>query len=459
MKIQTTDKLYEERHVKLLRSSMLYIILFALGVVMYFKSTNNVSFLTTNIRQSDDSQSNGLGSINNTLSVDQIDELDKFATLKTEDQSNLPSCGTYVKAVNYNCPEGEHCTIDGNNRSPDPTCKSSDCKAKAEKGETSGWIRLVLCEDRPNKNIGCMSGSYTGAVVDTVWVQDFPLLNFLGSTQTANVDVKSTDPFKYTQPYCFYNMFRNGSSTSSTSNSTLAFGTNIKGPLYFTGNICTAAVPVEKLGTAAACWGINWDNFDDSISLDVKSFYPAYWDKPLTNKTSGGTPDSWWASILNFFNLSKISSNLRGSDQIKKVSDYFNDKKQVCESLPGGGIERFSEMATANVGKTYEVTRKVIEFSKKELCDNYFSQRTVVDGVEGCTVHDGPLTLTITNSNKYDRLPFMKMIYDPKTHVRTYCEERIICGKLLTCDSTYGDVYEACTGSGSSEAPLSLIHI
>jgi len=439
MKIQSSEALIINRRRKLLKTAMLYLILFSLGVIMYFGTSGNAQIFERILGN----YTAGTTPALEPLPKDIKKALNKFATLKAADDANLPSCENYIITTNFDGSTGNKCL-------------SSPCQAAAKDGSMSGYMKLYLCQERPNMNLGCTQDSYMGAIVDTLGVKEFPMLEFLSQTKIAELmgDSKDNNPFKTTQPFCFYNMFRSFGSFNAESNP-LSFYTDFTGPVYFNSDTSKIAViPYERLGTAAQCWGIDWGDFDRTARFDVKAFYKEFIDTGLTAGLSSAKPESEQSKLIDKYK-STFKANMIDFLDIKKVSEIPDivNKTQMCDNLPGGPIKLLNESKKIYSQKEYEVTRKIFEFTKNEMCEMYLGGDPKLLGVTGCVIDD----LTITLGNKGFPMGDWDCVdtdHDPSTPCERVCDEKPACGKDFGCNSTIQNAYDYCLTQGPVDSIL-----
>lgn len=447
MKIQNSgqfvDVSLESRRVRLLKSAMIYIILFSVGIVVYIGASrsNGQRTILDNVLGVYNAGETADSTLSNTVEI--LNELDKFNTLTIDDDANLPSCENLVTETNY---------------PGDQNCDSEECIQRTKNGRLSGWVSIWACADgtQPNSNLGCKAGTFVGTTVHTMAVEEIPVLGFLADTNISDKGIGETvDPFKYTQAPCFYNMFRNPFSSADYANP-LSFSMDAdiaQGPVFALSNSGKLAViPYPALATGSQCWGFNPDNFDDTARFDIKAFLEKYKSTGADEELS---PDTLWGWILDLFKKPFDKSIRKSNGNAEAIDpDEMKGKTTLCDNLPGGPVVKLNELKPVPSDATYEITRKVYEFTKVQMCDMMLYSPNLLAGQNmQCTVDDGSNDFTLTLQNK-DQVfnperERQEWYYDPisgtwKLRIVKYCVSENMCGQSWECEETKEEVYTVC---------------
>lgn len=445
MKIQNSVENIESRRIRLFKSAMIYIVLFAIGICMYVGQSHNNGQKTIfdsvlGVYTAGDSASTAAPSKEQILS-----ELDNFNTLKIDNNANLPSCENVVTKTNGGC-------------------NDSSCQQSLKDGKLVGWLSLSECTNgkQHNENVGCTTGAFTGAAVHTISVKDIPVLDFLADT-SVNKKNNSNDAFKYTQAPCFYNMFKNPFSSEQYENPlSFSIDQSTDGPVFAlssSGKI--AIVPYPALATGSQCWGFNPSNFTDTAHFDIKAFLEKYREHDtLGQDNQDWSLDNLWGLILSLFQ-NKFDKAVK--DDPNNAKDFnIGGKTELCTNLPGGAVTKLNYLKTENSPKypynnediEYEVTRKVYEYTKAQMCEMMLNSpdKLLGDAME-CTVSDSIRSFNINRSNRgkiYNEPDWRwEEYYDPVEHRWKYrkvevCNDVTMCGKTWQCEETIEQVYNYC---------------
>lgn len=302
--------------------------------------------------------------------------------------------------------------------------------------------------DKNNKII--CGEDWVVAYVETIAVNNFPLLQFLSATEPTNENNIT--------PICYADVNLN-ISNSYANYVPLNFSNDYSGLLRFTGTRGTVDIKYPRLGTATSCAVVDFRDVKHPLYLDIQSFnikFPKIVGEKSGNVTEN---DNWLIKLINFIkenNIFNLSLKDKESKHIKTVADILNETEtkkgvsEVCGDLPGNPIVKVN---ISDATKPLENNSKFVVNQLEEikfmdhtkLCDMQYQDGSVIDA--GCKMNNGEVfdQPADTSVTKYPNGPYFTTKKDSSGNEITECVNHItICGATFDCNHTVADLYNQC---------------
>ncbi|MCA9383089.1 peptidoglycan DD-metalloendopeptidase family protein [Candidatus Dojkabacteria bacterium] len=327
--------------------------------------------------------------------------------------------------------------------------------APSEYGQLFVGLDMNKCSENKNFEYTCSDpNNWTAGYAWTACLKEFPLLNYLAASEGTEENNFITD--------CELDAFRIFSPDEQ-----INFTNEFPGMAQLVGGDgLRVNMKVPRLGGAAACWFINWDDFYTDLQISPQLVGELH----LTGGYAApDNDDGFVALLLNFLKQSFTEPTISES-----TSNEVTLHEPVCNSLPGGPVTKvnISDTALFNFAIDEGKCEALIEagnyeLTPNEVCDTqwiYDQEPRKTGQIVGasCKLSSYDRTFewedykddkTLDDANILNRIsvfptPLPGATPVPGTEV---CQEAVICGEQFNCYSKMVDLYRACRFTAGGE--------
>lgn len=336
--------------------------------------------------------------------------------------------------------------------------------APSPHGQLFVGLDLNKCSEQKNPEFTCEDeNNWTAGYAWTSCLKELPLLNYLAAKEGTEANDFITD--------CELDAYRVFNPDEETDeNFFMRISNEFPGATllqFGEGNQVFMKTP--RIGGAAACAFINWDDFHTDLHISPQLVDDIH--------TTGGfevqeQDDSFIAKLLNYlkgiFSRSTIQD---GADSNEIVLDT-----PVCSDLPGGPITKINTSDTAvfdfadDEGKCESIIEAGnYELTPNEVCDYNFIYEQIPNGKTGeivgadCKLDNFDKVFEYENESPQTRQNLGDIGWIPRVETplpngstQTTCLTETdptvgtFCGQQFTCEDYIDEVYKACRDAGGN---------
>lgn len=339
-------------------------------------------------------------------------------------------------------------------------------------------LKLLPCTSSEiNPNYTCQSSqNYTAGYAWTACVKELPLLNYFAAQNPTDDNNFLTD--------CQFDGFKNIVETGSINflkgdkqKIKINFANQFPGMAMLTGSKANANLKVPRLGGAAACAAVNWDDDVYKLQLSPELVGIRYDTGGYTYGIEDGQQDNLLAQLLSLLKelfknptITKAKCTLEDYDDGKCKTNEVIVTEPVCSDI-GGGITKLnvSDTAVFDFAENKGICEQVVdagnyELTKNEVCDKQFLNKgSKVKGISGaeCRLED-PDDFTFTEGNFKETLLEAGLLKRVIYNGRRVCETKVpgnrngrYCGQQWDCEDKISELYKKCRGNGMDVVEIS----